>query len=446
MLANRAIFAAVLLHLSRNSVSRCGQKATRRKPANARRCVGATAGVFSRPLAGKLTYVSASPSLIERIHAAGKPLVLAVTGGGSGAISGLLEVPGASGSVLEVVVPYASATLADWLGGTPEQYCSERTARAMAMAAFERARQLTDADPLSLRGIGATASLATTRPKRGPHRIHVAWQSAEATVVTSYSFPSELSRADEEPVAARVIIDAVAEACGVERPQLGPTIRNSLKRREMRAQIEWTELLLGRRQCVDVWPMGADSTSRSSNREHSTPLVLFPGAFNPLHSGHQRMAEVAADHCRREVTFELSITNVDKPPLDFVEIADRLRHFKSQHVLLTRAPTFVEKAAIAPGCTFVVGVDTLVRIGDPVYYGNEPARRDAAIAALTNQGCRFLVFGRMANGGFETLSEVVVPPALLAISDEVSETQYREDISSTELRRASLDDDEQLRA
>ncbi len=202
-------------------------------------------GVFSRPLGGTLTYVSVSPSLIERIHAAGKPLVLAITGGGSGAISGLLEVPGASASVLEVVVPYASAALADWLGGTPEQFCSERTARAMAMAAFERARQLTDADRLSLRGIGATASLATTRPKRGPHRIHVAWQSAEMTVVTSCSFSSELSRADEEPLATQVILDVIADACGVERPQLVPEIRNSMKRREMRAPIGMDGTVVG---------------------------------------------------------------------------------------------------------------------------------------------------------------------------------------------------------
>ena len=66
-------------------------------------------------------------------------MVIAVTGGGSGAISSLLEVPGASASVLEAIVPYAATALADWLGGTPDHYCSERTARAMAMAAFERA-------------------------------------------------------------------------------------------------------------------------------------------------------------------------------------------------------------------------------------------------------------------------------------------------------------------
>src|SRR5262245_53933441 len=119
--------------------------------------------------------------LIEQIHATARPMVIAVTGGGSGAISSLLAVPGASATVLEAVIPYAARALGEWLGGTPDHFCSERTARAMAMAAFERARELSDTDPMSLYGVGATASLASNRPKRGPHRIHVAWQSAEIT-------------------------------------------------------------------------------------------------------------------------------------------------------------------------------------------------------------------------------------------------------------------------
>ena len=47
--------------------------------------------------------------LIEQIHASGKQFVVAITGGGSGAISALLEVPGGSASVLEAVVPYSAS-------------------------------------------------------------------------------------------------------------------------------------------------------------------------------------------------------------------------------------------------------------------------------------------------------------------------------------------------
>ena len=127
----------------------------------------------------------AHQELVEQIHASGKQFLLSITGGGSRAIASLLEVPGASASVIGAIVPYAAAALESWLGGPVDQFCSERTARAMAMKAFQLARQFSNADVHALRGIGATASLATTVPKRGPHRIHVAWQSADTTVALS---------------------------------------------------------------------------------------------------------------------------------------------------------------------------------------------------------------------------------------------------------------------
>jgi nicotinamide mononucleotide (NMN) deamidase PncC len=353
-------------------------------------------------------------------------MVIAITGGGSGAISSLLEVPGASASVLEAVVPYAATAMADWLGGKPDNYCSERTARAMAMAAFERARELSNSDPRTLLGIGATASLASNRPKRGPHRIHMAWQSADTTVVTSCAFANDKTRADEERISTHLILNTVAQACAIERSLQITTNEKAVERREKRAPLEWTELLLGTRKSVAIIPAGSQATARP---------VLFPGAFNPIHGAHKSMAKVSAERCGTPVTFELSITNVDKPPLDFIEIADRLLQFQGEQVLLTRAPTFVEKAELAPGCIFVVGVDTLIRIGDPAYYRGETAKRDAAIEALANANCRFLVFGRLLNGKFTTMSDVEVPAALRRLCDEEPESVFREDVSSTELRR-----------
>jgi nicotinamide mononucleotide (NMN) deamidase PncC len=375
--------------------------------------------------AGRLIYVTTAPTLIEQIHAAGRPFVIAVTGGGSGVISALLQVPGASASVLEAIVPYASTALADWLGGTPDHYCSERTARAMAMAAFERARRLSKAAPHTLLGIGATASLASTRPKRGAHRIHIAWQSADTTAIVSCTFPSEGIRAAEEQMSTGLLLDAIADACVIHRSPNDFTSTMPVDGRNRQAPTEWTELLLGQRRSVSIRSPGAAGATRT---------ILFPGAFNPVHAAHKRMAEIAAERFGCPTTFELSISNVDKPPLDFIEIADRLAQFPHDNVLLTRAPTFAEKAELAPGCVFVVGIDTLTRIGDPVYYGGDSGKLDAAIASLANSGCRFLVFGRALNTYFRTLSEVDIPPALRALCDEVPESDFREDVSSTELR------------
>lgn len=361
-------------------------------------------------------------------------MVLAITGGGSGAIAELLSVPGGSATVLEAVVPYSAAALEQWLGGVPDHYCDERTARAMAMAAFERARRLSNVDPRTLRGIGATASLVSNRPKRGPHRIHLGWQSAEITAVVSCELTKGArTRLEEEQLATQLILNAVAEACGINTvAQDGLTSAlpllpgEHLTRRDETARPAWSELLLGERDYV-VIPEEPDDLNEP-------PRVLFPGAFNPLHIGHLRMAEIAAERLRETVTFELSILNVDKPPLDFVEIADRLRQFRGQQVLLTRAPRFVEKTQLAPGCTFIVGADTILRIGDPKYYDGGSAARDAAIAAITATGCRFLVFGRTLQGRFQTLANLAIPALLHELCDEVPETQFRDDISSTELR------------
>ncbi len=111
--------------------------------------------------------------LVRGIHAAPGRVVLAITGGGSRAIPDLLEQPGGSRTLLEAVVPYSAAALADWLGARPEHYCEATTARAMAMAGFLRARQLADDESAAdaLTGVGCTASLASDRPSRCEVRI-----------------------------------------------------------------------------------------------------------------------------------------------------------------------------------------------------------------------------------------------------------------------------------
>jgi nicotinamide mononucleotide (NMN) deamidase PncC len=364
-----------------------------------------------------------APTPIEKIHASGRQLMVAITGGGSGAIAELLAVPDASASVLEAVVPYSLAALEDWLGGKVDHACSERAARAMAMAAFERARALSSGDPHQLIGIGATASLVSTRPKRGPHRVHAAWQTATATVAYSVELAKgQRLRAEEEAVAARLVLAAVTESCGVAAgPLSGASSNEPITRREKVAPPEWAELLLGERQLV-----GTES--------HEPRRAIFSGAFNPIHAGHRRMAEIASKRLGRAVVLELSITNVDKPPLDFIEIDDRLQQLAGFPVVLSRAPTFVEKSAILPGSTFVVGADTIARIADPIYYGGSVAERDAAFESIVKSGGRFLVFGREVGERFVTLSDLDLPEVLRRLCDEVPEAEFRDDSASTKLR------------
>ncbi len=163
--------------------------------------------------------------------------------------------------------------------------------------------------------------------------------------------------------------------------------------------------------------------------------AVLPGSFNPLHAGHRRLAAVVAELARTEVAFELSIVNVDKPPLEEVEVRRRLRQFHGRwRVVLTRAPRFIEKARLLPGVTFAIGWDTAVRLVDPHYYGGDERSMLAALGEMRAAGCRFLVAGREHEGVFRTLADVAVPEHFEDLLEAIPESRFRVDVSSSALR------------
>ncbi len=329
-----------------------------------------------------------------------------------------------------------------WLRARPEHFCSASTARAMAMAAFEEALALAGRSAAErLVGLGCTASLVSDRPKRGPHRLHAAAQTQACTVTHSLLLcKGARDRAGEERAACAFVLNLLAGACGVQERIEG------LLRSDEHVEVEsttapaaWQQLLVGALAAVGEGALAGEIRlpPSGSQAEGHVPRTLFPGAFHPRHDGHLQMAALAQARLGRTVEYELSIANVDKPPLDYTEMALRRRQFRDDEALwFTHAPTFVEKSAIFPGATFVVGADTAVRIADPRYYGSVPAR-DAALELLAARGCRFLVFGRLHEGRFETMADLVLPPVLAAICDGVPESEFRIDLSSTELRQRS---------
>lgn len=181
---------------------------------------------------------------------------------------------------------------------------------------------------------------------------------------------------------------------------------------------------------------GRWSLVRCDDAERPRPKAVLPGAFNPLHEGHRRMSQVAGEILGVPIHFELSITNVDKAPLDSEEVSRRVGQFAvDRTVWITCAPTFVEKSRLFPKAVFVTGADTIARIADVRYYDDSEVSRDKAIREIARQGCRFLVLGRRVERRFRTLSDLQLPPALKRICEEVPEGRFRVDISSTELRQ-----------
>lgn len=371
--------------------------------------------------------------LIEALHQVPYQYVMALTGGGTGAASALLSVPGGSRTILEVVVPYHENALTAFLGRAPEHYCSVATAAALADRAFERASWLAPREPIA--GVGATASLASDRPKRGDHRIFICIRTSHSRANYSLTLSKDArARPGEEDVVVGVLLNALAESFGI--PQRLPVALASSE--TVRHDIQPTCDPLAPLLCGTVPALCAAIDARL-HPDTPKPAALLPGSFNPLHEGHWRLAQVAAEILGKPVHFELSVTNVDKPPLSAGEIRHRLGQFGWRvSVWLTRAPTFVEKATLFAGAVFVIGADTAARIVDPRYYADSETSMQSALSAIRQLGCRFLVAGRLGSDDrFTACEHLALPDSCRDLFQAIPEERFRHDISSTRLRNAT---------
>ena len=370
---------------------------------------------------------------VERIHASQTMAVIAVAGGGAQALAWLLGAPGASRTILEAIVPYSSGALADYLGHTPERVASFDTAVDMARAAYDRARHLAPVG-YPLVGVGCTASLATDRAKRGSHRSFTAAWTCQAATTYSLTFAKGLrDRQGEDEIVSKLILRALAEASCVAFDlafELDGRERVEVVRKDHWDPIE--RLLAGQVKSVTIRPDG------STVADEPVDGGVLPGSFDPFHRGHEGLAAAAARVLQASVTFELSVSNVDKPELEATEVQRRVAQFRGEHtVVLTRVATFLEKASLFPGCTFVIGWDTAARLVEPRYYGGDGSEMRTALNRIGGSGCGFLVAGRTHNGIFRTLDDVAVPAEFQGMFTPIPELAFRDDVSSSEMRSAA---------
>ena len=157
--------------------------------------------------------------LIKQIHDADGRSCLVITGAGTSAISALFSVAGASRTVIDAQIPYSRTALDVYVGTQAEQHVSQDEAKTMAIKAHNRAVRLSDTEPPPNRliGLSCTAAIATDRHRRGENRVHVAWHDGRRGATYSLVMnKGERDRAREEAVCSAIVLNALAEAFGIE--------------------------------------------------------------------------------------------------------------------------------------------------------------------------------------------------------------------------------------
>ena len=108
--------------------------------------------------------------------------------------------------------------------------------------------------------MACTASLATDRPKRGPHRVHLALQTAAATAAWQLQLQKDRrTRAEEERLAGRLLLCMIAAACDLpDRLHLDLLEGERVEESRTEAPPAWQDLLLGKVESVrlSLWERG----------------------------------------------------------------------------------------------------------------------------------------------------------------------------------------------
>lgn len=358
-------------------------------------------------------------SSIKDIHKSPYKFVISSSGGGTNAISSLMSVPGASQSILESYVPYSRESLDIHLNKQPDHYCSQATTLHMASLAYGKAIKISNSNKKFLFGISVTASLKSNYNKLGEHRFHIALQNQEQTKVINCVLEKNMrSREEEENLLSQFILNLIAESCNLDFKF--PEIPDKLEINSVQAEKEWLDLIDNKVGFI----------SNTANK----PELIFPGSFNPLHKGHLKMKEVAERKTGMDLYYEICIDNVDKPPLTFFEISSTINQFKNDSWVLTKAGRFIDKAKLFENATFVIGYDTLRRLFNEKYYENSKAMKQN-LMVFDDFNINFLVFGRKDFDKFRSLEDINIPSDLKSRFTGFDEHTFRDDISSSEIRK-----------
>jgi len=376
---------------------------------------------------------------IAELHASPARAVIACTGAGAGVQDALCKIPGASQTILEAVFPYSEKALIDFLGHKPQKSCSPETALRMAVAARHRGMELdirSGGTGKNIIGLGLTATITTNRPKRGENRVFLAASSDSGLRSASHIFEKnedgygKLGREGEGIISDHLALNLLLETAGLEQ---------ILAAGEMRIEkhVSLLEKLSKRDSLADLLIHPNETLGTAADLDPKKH-ILFDGSFNPLHHGHRNFARQAKFATGMDVVYAISTNHPDKGAIPREELLARSEQFRWFAPVLFTENTgrFVDKAERFSGFSFLIGMDTLIRILDQKYY-------DCPVREITRRlrddyQAHFYVVQRAVNGKLsnlhETLLEKGITPGFWLMFTPIP---GRIDVASRDLRTTS---------
>lgn len=399
-------------------------------------------------------------SLVQAIHentaAISKKFVITISGGGVSSFSQLIGQPGASNTVLELNCPYSMEASEQFLGGKQiKQHVSAEVADAFALTSLNRARELYVLSKSGVEeldgidkcyGVGVTCALASKEWKRGDHRCYITILSSNTkhTVYVNLFKGTEDSpfrtRNQEDELIGSIIIKTIAWALNIielsdivakpiydskdtvnlksENFYYADVISDFIRPTENQEKINNILWFPSGKMLINVPIHKLPNPLRGKVADHIrlSKLVLVPGSFNPLHDGHKFLLEEGKKLANG--IYELCVFNVDKPPLNKREIMKRLAQFDCP-VILTNAPTFVEKAKMFPGVSYSIGIDTALRLIDPIYSNGDDIQMIKNLMKMGFASTEFFIASRTLSacnlGDRYDLNQILQPSDLVTL-------------------------------
>ncbi|HTE85141.1 MAG TPA: hypothetical protein VK821_10440, partial [Dehalococcoidia bacterium] len=346
-------------------------------------------------------YVS---SAIARLHESPIMAYVVCTGAGAGLTKLLWSVASCSRTLIASEFPYDPRAVANLIGRVPKQYCSPGAAAALAAAGYLKAQRcLVEQGKVAtpIVSLGLTAAVSTDRTRRGEDKVFLAIRTGTGLATVSAVFPrARFSREEEGAICDLLGLNCLLWAAGIDQtPIAWIGARHALSLRS--AEVSTDGMVRPAPVVVDLGekplPVLVDPDGGLANPSQLSPAqhIIFPGSFNPLHFGHDLCAQLVVAMTGKQVVFELAAANADKPGIDRAALAARAFQFRGRWPVLVSEglPLFIDKARAYGGFSFILGLDTAVRLFEPKYFGGE-AGRDAAVAELRELGTTFYVCNR----------------------------------------------------